>query len=214
MAGYLVNFGDSWAHGDGHLVRNHDLQYSQLLAGALGRELIDLSVPSTSISHLVLQFRQFVQDHYEPGRDYLALFFVTAQQRQLAFSDTGRALEINPNHAKYQTYYETVYTEQLGTFTSNTALMTLGALCRYYGITDRYILGWQPLTLWPEHDRSRFYGFGQTTAMHLLGEDNIVQCANTRNPNFIQGDGHPSVKGHALLAALLRQWLTTDSNSV
>jgi hypothetical protein len=210
MARYLVNFGDSWAHGVGtreYPVRDLDIQYAHQLSHLTRRHLIDLSEPSTSVAHLVLQFRRFVQEHYQPGTDYLAVFFIPAQERQMVFDSQGLAQDVQPWNPQYQTYYQTMYTDQLGSFALNTALMTLQALSRYYGIDDRYLLGWQYPALWPEVDRIRFYQQARITAMELLGETDINECRNNGNGNFIPGDGHPSAAGHTQIAQALHQWI-------
>lgn len=206
MSRYLVNFGDSWAWGAG--VRElQQSSYAEQLGLATDRQLIDLSELGTSTAHMVLQFRRFIQDHYLPGQDYLAVFFVTAQQRQLAFDSQGAPQEIHPGNPLCHDYYKTVYTEDLGTFNINTVIITLQAMARYWDINDRYLLGWQSLKLWPEIDLTRFYQQAETTAMELLGNTDIIECGQDGNPNFIPGDGHPSLAGHTQIALALARWI-------
>jgi hypothetical protein len=207
MSRYLVNFGDSWAHGCGTRVRPFNLQYSAQLSSTTNRSLLDLSQPSTSAGHMVLQFRRFIQEYYQPGHDYLALFFITAQERQLTFDHNGAVQEIHPNGPSWKQYYQTVYTDQLGEFLLNTIILTLQTMARYYQIDDRYLLGWQQPTLWPEIDCNKFYNQAQTTVMSLLGSTNIVDCRNNE-PNFILHDGHPSVAGHTVIAQTLYPWIS------
>ena len=206
MSCYLVNFGDSWARGEGGTEREK-YNYAQQLSLLTNRQLIDLSMPSASISHLVLQFQRFIQEHYQTGNDYLAVFFITAQERQLVFDLQGRPQEVHPGNTVYQKYYQTMYTDQLGSFTLNTILMTLQALSKYYGIDDRYLLGWQRPILWTEVDLTCFYRRAQITAMELLGNTNIIECGQNGNLNFIPGDGHPSVAGHTHIAQTVYQWI-------
>lgn len=217
MARYLVNFGDSWAAGsdtNSHPVRNLNLQYSYQLSQLTDRQLIDLSQGSTSAAHMILQFQHFIKNYYQPNNDYLAIFFITAQERQLAFDSSERPREIHPGHDDCQQYYRDIYTNQLGEFTLNTTVLTLQSLAKYYQVKDRYLLGWQQPKLWPEVDLSRFYQEGQATAMGLLGGTKIINCGHDGNTNFIAGDGHPSVEGHTRIAQALNEWLTTNPNSV
>ena len=210
MSHYLVNFGDSWAHGVGtkeYPVRDIDLHYAQQLSHLTNRHLIDLSEPSTSISHLILQFQQFIQKYYQANNDYLAVFFITAQERQLVFDDQGVPQELHPSHKWSKSYYRDIYTDPLGEFNLNTVLLALQSMSRHYQIDDRYLLGWQRPNLWPEVNRDRFYSQTQSTAMELLGNTNIIDCRNTVNPNFIPGDGHPSSEGHTHIAQTLYQWI-------
>jgi hypothetical protein len=219
MGQYLVNFGDSWAYGAGtkeYPVRSVEQHYAQQLSDRTGRQLIDFSEPGTSTSHLILQFQQFIQQYYQAGNDYLAIFFITAQERQLAFDLQGCPKEVHPQNPVYQTYYQTMYTDQLGSFMLNTTLTTLQALSRYYGIDDRYLLGWQHPDLWPEVDRDRFYSRAQSTALELLGNNNIFDCGrnDNHNPNFIPDNGHPSAIGHTRIAWALHHWIYTGDHTV
>jgi hypothetical protein len=210
MSRYLVNFGDSWAYGVGtkeYPVRDIDLHYAQQLRQLTNRHLIDLSNPSTSISHLILQFQQFIQKYYQVGNDYLAVFFITAQERQLAFDDQGVPRELHPSHKWSKSYYRDIYTDTLGEFNLNTVLLILQSMSRHYQIDDRYLLGWQQPTLWPEVDRTRFYRQAHITAMELLGNTDIIECGQNSNVNFIPGDGHPSVAGHTQIAQALCHWI-------
>ena len=207
MSRYLLNFGDSWANGPGYMTHSENYGYAAQLSRLTNRQFVDFSRPSTSVSHMVLQFRQFVQDLYRPGHDYLAVFFVTAKERQLAFDDKGCARELHPNHPECRTYYQDVYTDQLGEFVTNNVILTLQSLATHYNINDRYLLGWQQISLWPEVNLDRFYRQGQTNAMQLLGGDKIFNCAYSGNNNFIPNDGHPSVSGHTKIAQALNQWI-------
>lgn len=214
MTRYLLNFGDSWAHGEGGSERQNS-NYVHQLSLATNRTVIDLSQPSTSAAYMVLQFRRFVQDLYQPEHDYLAVFFITAQERQLAFDSAGQPQEIHPQDSAYQQYYQSVYTDHLGEFVVNSVILTLQSLSAHYNIDDRYLLGWQHLDLWPEIDRNRFYNQAQTTAMNLLGNTIIEDCGHNGNVNFIPGDGHPSVAGHTEIARSLAAWiLTTHANTI
>jgi len=139
MSRYLLNFGDSWANGPGgpHV---ENPCYAAQLSRMTDRQFVDFSQPSTSASHMILQFRRFVQDFYQPDHDYLAVFFVTAKERQLAFNDNGLAKEVHPQNPFYEPYYKTMYTDQLGEFVTNNVILTLQSLSAHYNIDDRYLL--------------------------------------------------------------------------
>ena len=210
MGRYLVNFGDSWAFGidtNEYPVRRAKQHYAQQLSDRTGRQLIDLSKPATSIPHLILQFQQFIQRYYQAGNDYLAMFFITAQERQLAFDDQGIPRELHPLHEWSKSYYRDIYTDQLGEFNLNTMLIALQSMSTHYQIDDRYLSGWQHPNLWPEVDRDRFYNQAQSTAIELLGNNNIIDCGTDNNPNFIPNNGHPSAIGHTRIAWALHQWI-------
>jgi len=206
MSRYLVNFGDSWANGPGgpHI---ENPCYAAQLSRATDRQFVDFSQSSTSVSHMILQFRQFVQDFYQPDHDYLAVFFVTAKERQLAFDLQDQPQEVHPHDPLYKTYYKTMYTDQLGEFVTNNVIVTLQSLATHYNIDDRYLLGWQQISLWPEVDLNRFFDRAQTTALNLLGGNDIFTCVKNNNPNFIPEDGHPSVLGHRKISQALNHWI-------
>jgi hypothetical protein len=213
MSRYLVNFGDSWAHGSDtaeYPVRNAKLHYAYQLAQLCNRSLIDVSQSGTGVAHMILQFQQFVQQHYQPGHDYLAVFFITAKERQLMFDSAGAAQELHPQHDHGASlgYYRDIYTDQLGEFNLNTTLIALQALARHYHCDDRYILGWQQPKLWAQVDCARFYNQAESTVMSLLGNNNINDCGHNSNPNFIPNDGHPSAAGHTHIAETLYQWIS------
>lgn len=207
MSRYLVNFGDSWAHGPGGMPHVDNHCYAMQLSRLTNRQFVDLSKPSTSAAHMVVQFQQFIKEYYQPDQDYVAIFFITAQERKLAFDDAGAVRELHPENPDSWAYYKHVYTDHLGEFELNTIILTLQAMSQYYNIDDRYLLGWQQPKLWPEVDISRFYGQGQTNAMRLLGGDKITDCAYSGNINFIPNDGHPSVDGHTQIAQTLHTWI-------
>ena len=215
MSRYLVNFGDSWAHGTRHVRARRGLNtYASHLSNLTNRQLIDMSVSSTSNSHMVLQFQQFIKQYYQPDNDYLAVFFITAQARQLRFNDQGVPLEISPSaNSSFikdpvaTTYYRDIYTDHLGEFNLNIVLIALQSMSNHYHIDDRYLLGWQHPNLWPEIDLNRFYFQSQSTAMELLGGTDIIKCGHDGNLNFIPGDGHPSLDGHGHIAQALYQWI-------
>lgn len=206
MSRYLLNFGDSWAHGPGDAHIENPC-YAAQLSRLTNRQFVDFSQPSTSAARMVVQFQQFIKEYYQPDQDYVAIFFITAQERKLVFDPTGRAKELHPEAPDSWAYYKHVYTDPLGEFELNTIILTLQAMSRYYNIDDRYLLGWQQPKLWPEVDISRFYRQGQINAMQLLGGDKIIDCAYSGNNNFIPNDGHPSVLGHTQIAQALHTWI-------
>jgi hypothetical protein len=207
---YLVNFGDSWASGaetKEHPVHSIGKKYAQQLSHLTNRMLIDVSQPSTSVHHMIHQFHQFIQNDHCADAEYIALFFVTAQERQMAFDDQCNPIEIQPQNNTYKNYYQQVYTHQLGEFNLNTTLLSLQSMCRHHGIDDRYILGWQYPNLWPEIDLTKFYKQGKVNCMNMLGSDDKDILSSEGNINFIHNDGHPSIHGHTKIAKELYHWI-------
>jgi hypothetical protein len=195
----LLNFGDSWAHGADVAPGE---RYADIMAAWWDYDLIDYSMASTSATRMILQLQEFLTTVYTPGQDYVALFFVTAQERQLLFTEAGQPREMHVQHDSE--YYAQFYTSRLGTLTLNTTLIALQAMCRHYNIRDYYMLGWQYPVLWPTVDHSKFYAAGQLNAVNaIMGTDikcNFHQIDVDQHPGFV--NGHPSAAGHQSIARL------------
>ena len=187
--GSLLNFGDSWAHGAG--VEPAE-RYADIMAQRWDYPLLDYSQPSTSAARMILQLQTFLDTAYTPGKDYTALFFITAQERQLLFSDTGEPREMHVQSQSDRDYYSEYYTSRLGTLVLNTTLITLQAMCRHYYIKDYYMLGWQYPVLWPTVDTSKFYAGARSNAVNI-----ILNSEHKINFHEINTDAHPGfVHGH------------------
>ena len=205
----LLNFGDSWAHGAD---AGHQFCYSRLIAKDLGYDYLDFSVPSSSISGLLLQFRKFLQTAYNKEQKYTALFFITAKERQLLFDANSLAKEIWPQ--SFEGYYSKWYNDPHGEFVANTVLLSLQEMCRQYNIQWHFILGWQFLNLWPEVDRNKIHANGhRCIAQEFGGNGNtpLQDLVNNHHDRYlIYNNWHPSILGHRLIADLIVRNLTTD----
>jgi hypothetical protein len=204
---YLLNFGDSWAHGADAGFLN---RYANQMAEKLNRSVLDYSLPSTSAPRMILELQNFLQTEYNPQVHYIALFFITAQERQLIFKNNGEPRELHVSDGSNDDYYRKYYATRLGNFTLNTSIITLQSMCRKYNIQDHYMLGWQYPILWPEVDTSKFYNSGQTNALDIiLGTDTKSKLheINALHPGFI--NGHPSIDGHQIIA---NKWLAEIHN--
>lgn len=199
---YVLNFGDSWAHGS---EAGYSHRYCDIIANYFAATLLDYSEPSTSCARMILQMQDFLSHAYDPRQQYRALFFVTAEQRQLLFRESGAPREMHVNQEPE--YYSKFYAARLGQMTLNTTIITLQTMCRRYSIQDHYMLGWQYPVLWPEVDTARFYAGGKINALDII-VDPSSQCAihkvDPAHPGFV--NGHPSRAGHAAVAAA---WLPT-----
>jgi len=232
---YLLNFGDSWAAGHNNklIPFAKDEIYSGQLAIKLGYNLLDFSCGSTSAHHMILEFQKFIKHHYDKDHEYIAIFFITAQERQISWMPHDNPIEVSPNQEEWKEYYQNFYTDTLGEFNLNTTILSLQTMCKHYGINDRYILGWQYPRMWSEVDLTRFYKNGKENCFDLLvgktlGKTNnvdpsvkypvvrwMLQQIGSKNKNFNDNDGHPSVQGHTMIAEELYLWinrLSTNTN--
>jgi hypothetical protein len=210
MADILVGFGDSWAHGD-ELDRPEENSYLALLGKQLGMPVRNFSTSSASIGHMLIQFREFIDEYYNPVNRYHAVFFVTAKERALIMLPNGEMSHIAPGNfspkfsSQEHAYYE-FYSDQHGEFDANRTIIALQGMCRMYSVTDYWMLGWQTLPLWSQVDRGRFYLDGEWPVTSLFVKDNlhpdILELVNpiNRNPYIWPNSGHPNQLGHQAIA--------------
>lgn len=209
---YILNFGDSWAHAADV---GHTNGYSYLMSCSLGLTWKDYSVPGSSAGHMILQLQNFLKNDYNPNYNYTALFFVTAQERQLMFDSCGNPVTY---HLQQHTgYFQEHYSHQLGNHNLNTTLITLQSICRRYKIKDHYLLGWQLPMLWHEVDVSKFYDHGRSNAINMMaGPDaNLINMMTESHPCVISStNGHPSKDGHRRIYEEWLNWVQQPQRSL
>ena len=196
----LVNFGDSWAHGAD---AGMDKRYCCLLAHWLGINLIDHSVPSTSIPGLVLQLKKFLSSEFASRSTNVALFFLTAQDRQL-LSRQGRIVESCAGAIEDIDYYAKHYDPFIGRFVMNTTVLSLQRMCDHHGIIPVFLAGWEPLDLWVEVNRQCFFEYGATSALDLIlhrKKKTLHEAQMSHGGMFV--NGHPNAAAHYLIAESL-----------
>jgi hypothetical protein len=221
----LIGFGDSWAFGTG--LAPEEKTYLDLLSNKIGTYSKNFARAGTSVPNLLLQMRQFINCDYQSTHQYTAIFFLTAQERDLFFSDQGTAECTAGPHPhtpeKYKNYYKNLYSDYLANFRLNSTLLSLRQICLNYDIQDRYIFGWQTPELWPEIDLDRFWAQGKKSVLDLfLGDDvdqtnrNILFLKSNPDPYLLPSTpgygpgGHPNQLGHAKIADCLHNWITAD----
>jgi hypothetical protein len=214
---YLVNFGDSWAAGN-YIKHPEQHAYSRLISNQIGISCLDFAVGSSSVSHLILQFQEFVDQKYHPGHKYHALFFLTAQARTFLYDDsTGKVLHCSPQSAgtgrpQEDAYYK-CYTSSLSNFNLNVTVLALQRLCSLYNIDDYYMFGWETAPLWKSVDTSKFYNNGDwpiTKEFYSQYEHKSLQTLiNEKNPCVWteQHSGHPTELGHEKIANALSKFI-------
>ena len=190
MTHRLLIFGDSWAWG---AELDEDLRLMQSYGGQLGRMLGVDSVEiyaeaGSSIEHMNLQLRDALNRFFGPTREvntkYTAVFFLTGQERHLIFDPNGEfgcmsasGATIRPCQNQFRDlfnsmndmYFKYFQSNKLDTIKLNTNLLAFHSLCQHYNIDDYYISGWEPLPLWHEIDRSRFWTEGRSHCAELFG---------------------------------------------
>jgi hypothetical protein len=207
---YLINFGDSWAAGN-CLENPEQHAYSRLVANQFGIACLDFSVGSSSVSHLILQFQEFIDQKYHPGHKYHALFFLTARARTFLYHDnTGEIMHCSPQTAgtgrpQEDAYYKS-YNNSLGDFDLNVTVLALQRLCSLYNIYDYYMFGWETAPLWKSVDSSKFYNNGDwaiSKEFYSESEYKSLQTLIDEKNSCVwteQHSGHPTKLGHEKIA--------------
>lgn len=207
---YFVNFGDSWAAG--HCLENPKQQaYISLLSKQFGISCLDFAVGSSSVSHLILQFQEFIDQKYYPNHKYHALFLLTARARTFLYDDnTGKIIHCSPQtvgtgRPQEDAYYMT-YNNILGDFNLNVTVLALQRLCSLYNINDYYMFGWETAPLWKSVDASKFYSNGDRAIVKEFYSEQEHKSLQTlideKNPCVWtdQHSGHPTEIGHEKIA--------------
>jgi len=209
MTRFVINFGDSWAHG--YDVYN---RYAKYVADELDCDLLDYSRPSTTIHDMILQLQTFLSVDYQPDNQYVALFFVTAVERIMLFDHNQQPYAMSPLQIGNEDFYRTYYNDRLGEFLANTSLITIQNMCQSRtNIQDIYMLGWQIPTLWPEVDRSKFVNQARSSVAEMFGgtgDHPLWDLVHVKSKYVLENDGHPSVAGHRFIADVILQHLTPD----
>ena len=210
---YLVNFGDSWAAGN-WLESPEQHAYSRLTANQFGISCLNFAVGSSSVSHLILQFQEFIDTRYHPGHKYHALFFLTARARTFLYDDdTSKIIHCSPHTAgtgrpQEDAYYKT-YNNTLGDFNLNVTVLALQRLCSLYNINDYYVFGWETAPLWKSVDASKFYANGDWAIIKEFYSEyehkSLKMLTDEKNPCVWteQHSGHPTKLGHEKIAGAL-----------
>ena len=217
----LVSFGDSWAEGSELLPG--EKSFGELLSDRLGcEEFSNRGIPASSINHLTVELKSHLHvlsyRNLDPS-EWMAVFFLTDQNRgmtahngqhlfQNAMGGFGCGVERLVVDAVNDAYWKYIHSPELSDITTNTTIMSLQSMCRYHGIKDYYIAGWQTFNFWDEVDTSRIYHSGKISCGNLIGAASPEPHGhNIKNPNQAPG-GHPNQQGHQIIADALYTWIT------
>jgi len=204
----IIGFGDSWAYGVG-LDFSREKNYLSLLGQACNAPVENYSVPSSSVDHMLIQFRNFIDQSYNPENKYQAVFFVTAKERLLYFDDeTQQIVNTSPCSAditEQSSGYYRCYNYQLGDFNINRNILAIQQLCKVYNVQDLWIPGWQQLDLWPAANRTKFVNNCQPITTLFSSNSEFYSLIDLMNSNckYLDVTGHPNQQGHQTIADVL-----------
>lgn len=211
----LVVFGDSWVRGSE--LAPHEKTFGELLSDKLNcQSFANYSHPASSISHLIVQLKNFLKMLQDTGKDsgeYLAVFFLTAQDRSMSYLDKDWIFQTP--HGGFSThgtnrdlvasidsmYWKYFHSQELTEVTVNTNLIALQAVCQQYGIQDFYVPGWEQFSFWKEVNLSK---------VHTISCGDVIDFdADTlkTNPYIYPNISHPNQVGHQKIAEFLYDWI-------
>lgn len=223
MKKVLLNFGDSWAFGC-ELADPVKQNYCYYLGQQLEfDEVRNFSMPSSSIGHMVWQFRTFL-DTKRDDEQYLASFFLTAKERFLLdiSLDDKLPFTLSPRGAGEHTirrtqlaadhingfWYRYCHNDVMDIIRTNTELLALQQLCQHYKINYFFLPGWQEFEFWPEINQAHVVPGGCKEILNLKG----AQSGDfIENPYIKPNLGHPNVEGHRRIAKLIHRWIKSNA---
>ena len=200
----LINFGDSWATG---AYTEPQTRYSEYIAQRLQIDYLCCAVPSSSVPGLLWQLQKFLAQKRRKRETYVALFFLTAKDRQV-LQQNNQLIESSVHAHECLDFYARYYGDQLGDFTWNTSLMAVRYLCQRHRIIDLYLPGWEINQASRDLDLDRFFDQNRTTMMSLFTGDarmNLTDSIETYPQWFVTG--HPNREAHSRLADVLTPWV-------
>ena len=218
-------FGDSWAQGSE--LRPGEKTFGQLVSMQLGFDYFtNYSEPSASISHLIVQLKNFLINTSAVGKDpskFIALFFLTTQDRSMNNVDgewifySGGDYGISDDRqrafaeASSKYYWKYFHNRPQQDIITNVTILSLQSICAHHGIQDFYLAGWEQFNLWPEVSSSKIYKDGKIHCGNLFGIDiNQETLSRADKGPYLNPGGHPNQKGHQLIADQLVEWIVNE----
>lgn len=195
----LFVYGDSWPAGAE--LNTNEQTFGEIIAKKLNKKFYNFSECSTSIYHLLLQFKKSIP---LLDKNSQLIFFLTSPVRDIIFEE-GLPMEVQPQNPQYNSYYTSMYSEELSTFKINTLILCLEKLCEKYQVDYYFIWGWDKVELWEEVNQARFF---PKSASELFTKNftNIIELKNSKNQYIWPNGGHPNQSGHQLIADKFIDW--------
>lgn len=228
----LVTFGDSWTYGSELFEETRaDVVYGKVLAALMGYDAhINLGKPASGIGEMVLALDDFLgSSEYSIENQYFFVFGVTTSARGLGYSSiTKEWFEVIPLNAHDSHREEIVkfFTSKIMDtryqFTlANIYLAAIQAACVKYQVKFLMFGVFESLNYPIDAGRqlvdvSCFYKHGKSISEELgypkqeciTGYSYLCE-ALTGNKYVTPNYTHPNALGHAYMAELLYNWITT-----
>lgn len=217
----FVIFGDSWPRGDE--LNPGEKTFGEILSIKFGCDSFEnYSAPASSISHMTVQLKSFLQKLKDVGGDpteYTALFCLTAEERSMVyynnywmFQTAGGGFSYTKDNELCQTinasYWKYFYSPEQLNLIANTNILCFQTLCQQYGINDYYVAGWQKFNCWPEINLEKFYKQGQISCADFINVTVTNGAVDRDNPYISPNPSKPNQAGHTEIANRLYEWMS------
>ena len=220
----LLIFGDSWSYGAelGQDRRSIDA-FPYQLGRLLNLPVKNYSESGSGLTHLQIQLTTAIDEMVQTSQS-VGVFFLTSKERFLFFDSDGAFAHCTPTgevvrpcqqHRRQQFenindfYWKNIHSIQSDQINLNLNLISLQSRCKYHGIKDFYISGWQNLDLWPEVDTARIYCQGMKTCADLLCLVTEKGLTFEDNPYIVNDGTHPNAEGHKIIAQEIYEMITS-----
>lgn len=205
----VVTFGDSWP--DGCELKPGEITYGRILANKLNCEFINMAQGATSIDHMVVQSKTYIQNNTD-HTETLAVFFLTSYLRFLYFENNRPSGGVPRDDSPVSVaWYKYIHSEELAQHRANTCILALQNMCQQVGIIDRYICGWtRPDLSYPGIDSSKIHPELAINWINVDADDLSLgrQGKSIRsNPYMMPNVDHPNQAGHHKIADVLYSWI-------
>jgi len=205
----LAVFGDSWPYGAE--LKKDEKTFGELLHDKLKtKKFINCSQEGTSIDHLVLQLKNFIENLDQKS---IAVFFITNPIRYITF-ENNKWHTIRPTgekSTKTKLYYELLQSDELDHHRANTSMLALQNMCKNCAniVQDVYLEGWTKIDWsYPGIDTKKIL---RKSALQMfeakMNHRTNELVKNQNNPFIYPNKYHPNQKGHQLIADELYEFI-------
>lgn len=208
---HLVTLGDSWPEG---AELGSGRRYGEIIAESQGRTLFNYGSGGASNEDTLYQLQKYIKDHWHPGTDTVAIFFLTNPARTAhfpRFMDTTKVTD--PIFKEALLWFHKAEHEVMR---SSSTVSAAQQWCQTLGIQDYYFAGWVRYNHWlPGVNTDKIYAQGQQTAADWFGAakhngEHLLDVGDNEyiKPNFC----HPNQLGHNLIADKLTSWINSTQS--
>lgn len=207
----LAVFGCSWTKS--FTIRHDPLlavsrSIGKVLSDKLGSSIfVDMGIEGASNTRSVLQLLDFVKRQDIKIQDSIAVFFLTAKERDCVILDDKSIVDIRSavDHPAANAYHKHFFSVPNLNFELQKNILAMQSICRAFCIRDYYVGTWHDETYnFVGVDMSKVYS---KTCIQILGLKNHSEYKKSIPSKFILECGHPNRFGNETIANELYQWI-------